>query len=293
MADKENDKPENKGLGRVKATLFKENSDGQSLAGEAGKGLKRGLLMNIGTEYRPIYATPIVLGSMVFATAITCLPMHGELLTSEDPAAVDTTLSYGFSENAGYQAVRLQDEDVVLVKDENQVWQVYLAQRDQQGDIELTFVENRHEAYSYVRSVVDAMQAQVSAYENYRRVTSTDGELMRYESVTKGYDYDDDFRRGAVNGQMVEADNMRDMFQQAVTSWQQAAQQIDAGGYGFREDSTPVQRMDERPQINGFGLAGDMLKIFGVPLAGMMLLGGAIGATNSGRRQRRNTKRYG
>lgn len=293
MADKENDKPENKGLGRVTSTLFRKNSDGESLAGEIGKGVKRGLLLNIGTTYRPLYGTAIILPSLLFSVAVTTLPMNGELVTPEDPAMTDATMTYGFSDEAGYQAVRMQERDVVLVKDENSVWRVYLAEKDRQGDIELRFVDNRYEAYGYVRGAVAAMQTQIAAYENYRRIAGNEGELVQFDAVTKRYEHEEGFRRAAAGEHAVDAANMRDAFQQAVASWTQAAADINVGGYGFRDDATPVQTMAERPQIEALELAGDMLKLFGLPLAGLMLGAAAIGGAAGGRRQRRNTKTYG
>lgn len=290
MADKASDRPEYRGvIGNVKKGL------NAPVARDLGRGFKDGALGNLGTTYSPLYMMPVALGFVTALGAVCAISMDGDLRPLTSEAQKDASLTSGFGEASGYQAMSAQGREIVLVKDGGAVWRVYEVARDREGDRELRFVADRNQAFRYVSEMRDAMRDVVRAYENFEVMPERAAQIVQYEHVSKLYEEDGAKARsaGPASPIAVPGQNVREAYGRAVTDWTQAAEDIVNGGYGFREDSTPVQTMAERPDATWLdGMKGVGL-YFGLPvIAAFGMLGMATAGIEARRGRRRRKLGY-
>jgi hypothetical protein len=286
MADKITDSPKQKGLKGV-YTKFTQEAEGgsESYAEWAAAGMKTGLRASTG----------LGAGIAVLIGAVGVLEFGDLSPGLLDDTIRDAGLNYGLSGQRGYQAIRIDGQDVVLAKDGDD-YRVYISQTDD-GERELVLIEDRFEAFAHVFKTVSQMEDTLNAFETYdlNGIQSVPT-VYKFEDVSLPYEYDGHIRRAVDDAERFYDENtpLNTVYAASMEQWRAAANDILSDGTAALQASEGMERPEQGASF--FFQAMALVLVSGLGLgvvSGAGLAGGgmAISAVNRALYRREKRKR--
>lgn len=294
MADKDLDKPENKGLKATAGRWFGPDSSGRNFGGHVGSGILRGLRWGTPENKALNYMMPFAATMLV--TEIIALSSGGPVHDVTVPA--DTAMQVRTQADAdGYNAVRFEYRDVLLTHtgDGYRLFTAVAPDGKPDGpDTRFDPVERQVEAWQIVSSIAQEYTRMAEAMAgNVAQTPDHIPQVLQFERISPVYQQDQkSFRVGdnlipAQPGAQFTLGDAR----AAAAFWTQTATAIAAGQYAIGDG----QGIEGGPNLNDSKIGekmqqwGSLVLMGYAGCAGLGLLGGAVAGVASSRRRSRQT----
>lgn len=275
MADKDKDKPENRGL----APLWRQSVQGVGdFGGEIVTTLRKDRLDSALAVVAPIFGVPMV-GLAVMLSGGD-VQRHFEADTAATAGQINAAHGYvAISENDGASGLALfRGEDA---------YRLYRFERKPNGEATLQFVGDREDAWHDIRQMVAKMAQSVEAAQNPQGNTAPSHvEFFRFSELSGPMTQDNGVVRiGKGIEEIVPQGSIAAAIVPQLEAWRAASVAVEAGQYGFGGQA-PAQASYTETQVKDYTMAKIIGSIFGT-LTGIGLLGVGVSAAGNARRRRK------